>query len=991
MVDTSYVLGLFGGSSTSSYDTSSLLVSYYNAKANLASAGASSGVTDTTTIKSSSPTGTDASPTAPWSSSETPQTSDLVKKVMAGQSFINSDWAGEDVKGASDDYGKLFTLYQAVNALQGVAAAAQAEGVSATQLAAYQRRFATGLKEIQDYIDKTGYDFVDLTQGAVTDSLKNTVGTSRVDATYLTDKLYSGAASDPVPAFGGQVAFQMQVARVGTSQPYTVDFDLSEMGDTPRSMSNVVSYINDKLKAEGLDTRFAVVTTAAVPETTTVNGKTVQVSAGRPTQALQIKGVSYEQLTFTADQTADAVYVGQATGDAAKTPEKTSSGETTQPVMSQLLKFQDPAAGLDPSLTKVGYTYYAGEAQMVDLPASIDNVTEGTSGTKNSATQNALAMAAAPDGGVYVLANVNGTIDGQTIKGQQDVALTRYDSAGNVVYTRTLGAVDSASGLGLAVSEDGHVAVVGSVTGGLNINNATTEKNKYGIEVPTGVAVSTAALNGSTAGVADSFVTVFDADGNEEWTQRLGASAADEATSVAFTADGSVIVGGKTQSIMPGASSITQGGTDGYIVGFSALGKRQFTTQAGTTGADQVAKLTVDGDTLYAASVESGVAMLRTYDLSSGSAVMTGERSLGSLGGGSISGLSVYDGKVYVGGSTANANLAGAQVTAAYSGGFDAFALSMNADLSDTGDDRIAFYGGAGAEKNAQVSFQDGVAWIAGSTTGEIAGTTAVATGVIPATGTIHTDGYLAKLDIDTGQVESQKRYSGADGVVTVNAIAVASGGASALDRLGLPTGTIDFSDSNLLTANSSVRAGDVFYIADPDTGAKKSITIAADETLASLADKIKRASGHEVDVAVKKIAGKPQDQLVITPANGTSSLEFLSGPAGKDALAALGLSPGLVTDTDSDSRASSDAKPMGIKLDASLNLLSTASIAKAVTSLQSAMSNVRSVYFYLKYGDNSSDSDTKKSGKTDGTVPAYLTNQIANYQAALARLTGGG
>lgn len=989
MVDTSYVLGLFGGSSSSVYDTTSLLVGYYNAKAGVASA--SSGVTDTTTIKSSSPTGSDASPTAPWSSSETPQTADLVKKVMAGQSFINADWFTSDVAGASDDYKKLFTLYQAVNALQGVAAAAQGEDVSATQLAAYQRRFAAGLKEIQEYIAKTGFDYVDLTQGTVTDTLKNTVGTARVDSTYLTDALYSGAASDAVPAFQGDVAFNMQIARVGTAEPISIDFDLDEMGDTPRSVSNVVSYMNDKLKAAGVDTRFAVVTSPAVPETMTINGKTVQISAGKPTQALQIKGAAFEQLTFTASQTADAVYVGQSTGDAAKTATTGTTGEATQTVMSQLLKFQDPAAGLDASVSKVGYTYYAGEAQKVDLSSAIDNVTEGSSGTKDSATQNALAMAAAPDGGVYVLANVNAAIDGQEIKGQQDVALTRYDSAGNVVYTRTLGAVNSASGLGLAVSEDGHVAVVGSVTGGLNIDNPTTEKNKYGLEVATGVAVSTASLNGSSATVSDSFVTVFDANGDEEWTQRFGASAADEATSVAFAADGSVIVGGKTQSNMPGGT-VTQGGTDAYVVGFSSLGKRLFTTQTGTSGADQVSKLTVDGSTLYSASVESGVAMLRTYDLSSGSAVLTGERSLGSLAGGSISGLSVYDGKVYVGGSAANGGLLGdAEVTAAYSGGFDAFALSVNTDLADTGDDRVAFYGGAGTEKNAQVTFEDGVAWIAGSTTGDIAGLSTLESGVISTTGTTRTDGYLAKLNIDTGQVESQKRYTGADGVVTVNAIAVASGGASALDRLGLPSGTIDFSDSKLLSANSSVRAGDMFYIADPDTGTKKSITIDADETLASLADKIKRASGHEVDVEVKKVSGKALDQLVITPANKTSKLEFLSGPAGKDALGGLGLSSGLVTNTDSETKSSSDTKAMGLKLDASLNLLSSAAITKAVSSLTSAMSAVRQVYFYLKYGDGSSDDDTKKSGKTDGTVPTYLTNQIANYQAALNRLTGGG
>ncbi|PZQ55991.1 MAG: transcriptional regulator, partial [Phenylobacterium zucineum] len=905
----------------------------------------------------------------------------------AGQSFINSEWATSDAPGASEDYNKLFTLYQAINALQGVASAAQADGLTSTQLAAYQRRFAAGLEEIQDYIAKTGFDFVDLTLGTVTDTLKSTVGTARVDATYLSDPLYSGAASDAVPAFAGDIVFDLQVNRVGTAAPYEVAFDLTEMGDTPRSISNVVSYMNSKLQAAGLDTRVAVVTQPAVPETITVGGQTVEVSAGKPTQALQIKGVSYETLTFSAAETADAVYIGQSTGDAAEAGE--DGADAVQPVLSQLLKFQDPTSGLAAAVPKVGYAYYSGAAQMADLPSAIDNVVEGVAGKADSAAQNALAMAAAPDGGVYVLANITAAIDGQEIKGAQDVALVRYDSAGNIVYTRTLGAADSAAGLGLAVSEDGRVAVVGSITGALNISNPTTEKNKYGLDVATGVAPSTASLSGSNAATTDSFVTVFDAEGNEEWTQRFGASGADTATSVAFTADGGLVVGGKTASAMPGGTA-TLGGTDSYIVGFSALGQRQFTVQTGTASADQTSRVAVDGATLYAASLEGGVAMLRTYDLSSGAAVLTGERSLGALGGGAISALSVYEGQVYVGGSSGTARLLeGAQVTAAFSGGYDAFALSVSQDLADTSADRIAFYGGSGTEANAQVAFEDGVAWIAGSTTGEIDGAAPLASGIITATGTVRMDGYLAKLDVQTGEVSYEKRYTGADGVVTVNAIAVAADGASALDRLGLPSGTIDFADSDLLVANSSVRAGDIFYIADPDTGAKKAITIAADETLKSLADKIKRASGREVDVEVKKISGKPQDQLVITPAHGGSALEFLSGPAGKDALAGMGLSPGLVIETDDEARAAQDAKPMGLEVDATLTLSSASAIAEAVSSLQSAMSNVRAVYFYLKYGD-SSDEETKSSGKTGGTVPAYLTNQIANYQAALDRLTGG-
>src|SRR5262249_22116567 len=71
------------------------------------------------------------------------------------------------------------------------------------------------------------------------------------------------------------------------------------------------------------------------------------------------------------------------------------------------------------------------------------------------------------DGSLYVLADVSGTVNGQTINGTQDVALLKYDSAGNLIYTRTMGASSTASGLSLAVSSTGQVAVAGQVTGEL--------------------------------------------------------------------------------------------------------------------------------------------------------------------------------------------------------------------------------------------------------------------------------------------------------------------------------------------------------------------------------------------------------------------------------------------------------------------------------------------------------------------------------------------
>jgi hypothetical protein len=770
-------------------------------------------------------------------------------------------------------------------------------------------------------------------------------------------------------------------------------------------MPNVVSYINDQLKAAGLSTRFAVNSTTSDPVTTTLNGVTKTLSEGQTSYGFEIKGVSYEQLNFSAASTADSVYVTQTTGDPTKTPTSTTSStsstastsssatDSTTPdtdVTSQLLKFQtaDNATGsaLAAAKSQVGDTYWvAGESVQTALPDTVADINKGTTQSTNT-VQDAIATAAGPAGSLYVLANVSGTTDGQDIKGTQDVALMKYDSAGNLVYTRTLGASDTASGYALAVSNDGKVAITGTVTGALNIDNPSTTLNKYGLPENTGIAASTAPLDGSDASTPDTFVTVFNADGTEDWTQRLTASATDQPTSVTFGSDGSVYVGGKTEGAMPGAGTSSAGGYDAYVVGFSATGQKTFVQQTGTANSDSTAQIAVDGSTLYVASLQNNQVVLNSYDISSGTPTPTGSRNLGGIGGGNISGISVYNGQVYLGGSTSNANLIGstATVTKAASGGYDAFALSVSANLSDTSADTVAYYGGTGSEQNAQVAFSDGKAWIAGQTTGDIAGTTKIGT----------QDGYLAQLDVATGQVLSQTRNSGTDGKVATTSIAVASGGSSVLDRLGLPQGDVLQTDSNLITANSSVRAGDQFYMVDPSTGVKKTITIDAGETMDTLAKKIQRASNYALNVTVTKVLGKQENQLTIKPANGSSQMEFLTGPAGQDALSGLGLAAGLVSNAAaatmnaSSTNYTKSQKLMGLNFDSSLNLNSSANIANAIDALKTTIGNVHKIYTYLRYGDPQA-SNSKTSGKTSGTVPAYLTNQIANYQAALARLTG--
>ncbi len=989
---------------------SSLLTSYYNAKAGVAGASASSSGASssgtTSSDKSNSPTGSGTAPRAPWNSSTaTDDENSLVGKILLGHKFIDPS-SQSSIPGASPDYNKLFSLYQGMNALQGLAEKAKDGKLSDNALAQVQRRFTAGMKEVDAYISDTKFDHVNLTEGTLTKELKNTVGVAKTNTTYTADAISSGSASSSVKAFEGDVKFKMTVKKTGTATPFEVNIDLSQMpsGQT-RSMSNVVSFINDKLKEQGLSTKFVVNRTAAQPTTQTVNGKPVTIASGQDSYGLQIKGVSYEQMSFSATDTADAVYVMQTTGDpdkkvtaskstTATTPATTTKTDATKStdVTSSLMKFQTTenvsGTALADPISKVGDRYWVqGQSEQTALPDTIVNVRQSMAGS---------------DGSVYVLADVNGKVSSQDIKGTQDVALMKYDSAGNLLFTRTLGASDTATGYNMAVAADGKVAITGSVTGALNISQTTTRTYGSGATTVSSTTTSNISTNGANATTSDSFVTVLDASGVEQWSQRRGATAEDEATAVAFGADGSVYVGGRTKSTMPGTTGEV-GGWDSYLMGFSADGKATFATQGGTTGSDTVSNIVVDGSTVYTSGVENGNATVKSYTIGTSTstdgngvtttktaATLAASRDLGGIGGGGITGMSLYNGKIYLGGSAGSDKLLNSgTVTHGYSGGYDAYALSIDSNLGNAATDTIAFFGGAGVEKDAKVQFASGTAWIAGSTTGDLNGTTMLSTA------TKAQDGYLAKLDVATGQSNIVARFTGTDGKVTPNAIAVAPGGSSVLDRLGLPQGKLLYTDSNAITAGTSVRTGDQFYMVDPDSGVKKTITIDANETLDTLAKKIVRASGYKLEVSVSKVLGKQQNQLDIKPANGSSKMEFVAGPNGRDALAGLGLAPGIVSSTAGtlmDYKAVDylkSQKNMGLDFDTSLNLNSDSAIADAVDKLKNTIKGVQRVYTYLKYGDPQA-SDSKTKGNGSGAAPAYLTNQISNYQAALQRLSAG-
>ncbi len=866
-------------------------------------------------------------PTAPWANSSAataPKASDLVRAALAGRKVIDESAVDLDMAGASPDYRKLFAIYQGLNTLSALADRADDKGLTKLEADQLNRRFSAGLEEVSKYLQTAKFEDLKVVQGVSKTSVKTGYAQEKAPASFVAKPIHEGALDAPVAAFAGDVKFAMSVkSATGT---VSVSMDLSEMGDTTRTLDNVVAYMNGKLEAAGVASRMGREMIKVEPKTIKSGDKTITLPAGPDQWALKVWGSSGETVSYQAVDTSDAVYVTQNVG-----------GTTGS---SQLLKFQtDGGAAPTPQQGVADPFWVEGRVGRSELPPGVESV-------RDSVTT--------ADGSVWVLADLKAGEANQPIKGTRDVALMKYDSAGNLVQTKLLGAASKANGFSLAAAADGRIAVAGSVTGAL-------EPGK----------------SGADAAVADSFVTVFDSSGQELWTQRRGAKAADEATQVGFGADGLVYVAGRSKSAMPGTMAL--GGWDSYVQTFSQTAPNRkgvvtainmSTQQFGTAGDDSIQAMTVSGADLFTAGVENGRAVVRRFTLdASGVPTLAATRDLGSASG-KIAGISVENGKVVLTGETSNPALDLGTPIQAHAGGTDVFVAAFSTDLQDKSSDSLTFFGGAGDDTAADVEVRNGKVWITGSNREE------------GATKTDPTRAYLARLDLATGAVESNQTWRADGDQAKPASLSIVSGGASVLDRLGLPQGEVMQADSKLLTVATSARVGDQFSITPAGGGRALTVTIEAKDTLDTLAKKISVASGRQLEAKIVSDlkSNPPTQRLQITPAANREGAVITAGPAGKDALAALGLTPGLISKT-----ATSDKKTIGLNLPNTLNLNDAASIKAANDALAAALTAVRSGYRALAPSTGTiTNTQTNKGSST-----VYQQTQLANYQAALSRLVG--
>lgn len=730
---------------------------------------------------------------APWDSRAKPPTlSQLATDALRASRLVNTSLgsgAGSAVKDPNDR--SLFIIHNGVQKLQALADAAAKDGISAETRKRLQDRITKGIEELNDHINATKLDGAFLIGGRRLTRHEGE-GIPKGLLQYDTKPLVNGELTAIPEGFLGDRQFTLKVTKGGVATNF--DINLSEMGTTDRTIGNVANFINLKLEAAGFESRFARVETT-IPAATKGGTATVQ-------QRMRITTTSLESLSFeaAAGDTKPALYVAGG-----KTVDK-----ATQSVVSKM-------TGLE------------GTDNLASFTSDISAVKGSTVGAR--------ASVVGSDGSLYVIADATGKVNGQTPKDKSDVVLMKYDTTGQIVWTRALGSAAPAQGFSLAIGADGTLAVAGSVNGRADTATSTTG-------------------NG-----LDSFVAAFDLEGRDKWYHQQGATGSDNATHVQVGADGSVFVMGTTTNSYGGATAL--GGKDVYLQAFEASGTLRFTTAIGTTGDDTPAGLAIANGQAVAVWNESGGARMGKFDALTGIA----NGATNNLAASNLSAVTMIasdsSGRIFLAGRTAADSTANKLVA------------------MDISSETVLFQAQSTGEAiRALTAAGDQVAYATETVT------------VTPANGSTPAstarESSIVGLDADTGlQAFSRAAPQLANAPIS---IALAPSVSQSLDSMGIPQGTLSFGISDALTDRTGLRAGDQFSVM-VNGGSEKKITIAQGETMRTLAAKLNRVLMRDGTAEARSLKGI--ETLVITPKAG-DRIELKATDGVADALTQLGLVPGV-------------------------------------------------------------------------------------------------
>ena len=831
----------------------------------------------------------DPSVIPPWQLRDSTSGADALQRIYSYSKFIDEDDPRVTAHGDDETFKNLFSLYVGLTKMREIASFVESGQAQSSQLTLLQNKLNNGLAETKNFVSK-----MDQTEVSLLFGLKNDTAISSLELPALLEDgipYHKGAhitdvRDDPVAGLTGTETFDITIDTASTSK--VVSIDLSAVSGT-LNVDNIASHINSQLLAAGVSTSIAV-------------QRNDEFS-----YSFDLKIGGGETATFgNATGTSGAVYIAGANGVG-----DGSSGF--------LKKLDDLAAGAPNEVFR----------------SDIDTT---------EAADKANAVAVDSQGYVYTVGTTAGDLEGQINQGERDAFLNKYDGAGNLVFSRLLGATDDASGFSIAIDDSDNVVIAGSARGQLT----TTA---YG-------------------GGYDSFVTKFDSDGNEQFTRQASPYADDEALAVSTDASGNIFIAGFARGAVD-STATHQGGSDAYVTKLDSTGTLLYSKQFGDTGDDRATAIAVDNaGSFFVASEVNGNAIVRKYTDEASSQTPVWEHDLGSLGSdGEITGLSLGSaGNVFVSGSTDNGALAGSVAQAHSGGGRDGFVAQITDAGASASAGFVSYVGSTGDDtiKGLAVDAATDDIYVTGGTTGGIDGG-----------GSANSQDYFAaKLD-GTGASQFTTQFRGTFNHAG-NGIAFDSDGTSVLSRLGLPTGTVPVGPPTETTSLTSARVGQSFTLSVNGETAT-TIEIKEGDSLTYLALKAKQALGIYGSVTVEDEVG--HRTLQIEAKNG-GVIEIGGGPDGFNALPSLGLTPGTIYGEPAEGE-EEDQSIFELGIFEDMSVLTQQGAVDAGTLIDNALREIRDAFQYVTVGPQD---ESRETGPV--SLKQADSERIANLQAVLQTVT---
>ncbi|MBT4486382.1 MAG: hypothetical protein HN732_14180 [Rhodospirillaceae bacterium] len=831
----------------------------------------------------------------PWTLPASRPYDEMLQRIFSSGPLIDLTDPRVNNTAGDDQYKNLFGLFTGLTKLRELATYAEENSGAATRTTLLQNRFEGYLEEAKSFVNGLEFEDTTLLYGLKTSSLTSTVAFPK-DPKYTTPFHYSSSVAevrtDPIANITGTETFDITV--VNSVETKVINIDMSQVsGDL--SVDNITTYINSQLTANSVTS-------------------SVEVQRFNETSyGFHLKLNATETVSFgNASDSEPGIYV----------------------------------AGTN----NVG-DYSSGYVQKFDELDTAAPNNAFRSEIETSEADSAKAIAVDSQGYVYSVGSTAGDLDGLANQATNDAYLRKYDAAGELVWSRLLGATDDANGFAVAVDANDDIVIAGNVMGSLS---ATSYGGNY-----------------------DSFVTKFDSTGAEQWTRQAAPYANDGALALTTDASGNIFVAGQTYSEI-GTGVTHAGGSDGYLSKLDTDGTLVWNKQFGGTGSDRATAVAVDGSgNIYVAGEKDGNAILSRYVDSDVSQTPDWEVNLGALNtDGTVTDIAVgSSGNVYVSGQTTNAALSGSIVNA-HSGGSDGFVTQVVDSGGSAAVGWTTYVGSASTDTVNGIAVKPSVGadeiYLTGATQGAVDG---------GADATVQ-DAFAMKLDNTGTEVWVDQNH----GAVSQggNAIALDDTATSIISRLGLPTGELPATPPSEILSLTTLRPGQYFSIR-VDGGVTKRIEIETDDSLGFLSFKINRALGTAGTSSVQRGVN---DSALKIEAIDDAVVEIIGGPDGFDALTPLGLREavlygepvGLVEDAEDE--IASSIFEMGFADD--MSLLTVHDAGEAGILIDNALREIRKMFRFIAIGPEDKD---PFAGKPQ--IKPADAERLAQMQGALGAITG--